>query len=272
MPTNDTKTKLVGRDGQHIRLLESLTGTDLVFDTEQPNVLIISTHDPVRRETARIAIESLLASRKITAANIEKQVLTAENDVLKDLRQTGEKAVSSLKIGFMHPDFMKLIGRLKFRTSYGQNMLSHSIEVAQMCGVMASELGENVRLAKRAGLLHDIGKSIDHEIEGTHVEIGAALAKAYGEDPVVINAIAAHHGDVEGTSPIATLVATADSVSGSRPAPGVNQSKSTSTDFIVWRKSQTTTPVSRIVTLSKPVVKFESWFSLKCWMTMPAPN
>ncbi|WP_191982274.1 ribonuclease Y [Secundilactobacillus paracollinoides] len=217
VPTNDTKTKLVGRDGQHIRLLESLTGTDLVFDTEQPNVLIISTHDPVRRETARIAIESLLASRKITAANIEKQVLTAENDVLKDLRQTGEKAVSSLKIGFMHPDFMKLIGRLKFRTSYGQNMLSHSIEVAQMCGVMASELGENVRLAKRAGLLHDIGKSIDHEIEGTHVEIGAALAKAYGEDPVVINAIAAHHGDVEGTSPIATLVATADSVSGSRP-------------------------------------------------------
>ncbi|WP_056947333.1 ribonuclease Y [Secundilactobacillus odoratitofui] len=217
VPTNDTKSKLIGREGQHIRLLESLTGTDLIFDPDQPNLLVISTHDPVRRETARIAIESLLASRKITAAAIEKQVQTAQNDVLKDLRQTGERAVSLLKIGFMHPDFMKIIGRLKYRTSYGQNVLNHSIEVAQMTGVLAAELGEDVRLAKRAGLLHDIGKAIDHEIEGTHVEIGVALATAFGEDPVVINAIAAHHGDVEVTSPISTLVAVADAVSGSRP-------------------------------------------------------
>lgn len=217
VPTNDTKSKLIGRDGQHIRLLESLTGTDLIFDPEQANVLLISTHDPVRRETARIAIEGLLASRKITTASIEKQVIAAESDVLKDLRQTGERVVSLLKIGFMHPDFMKIIGRLKYRTSYGQNVLNHSIEVAQMSGVLAAELGENVRLAVRAGLLHDIGKAIDHEIEGTHVEIGVALATAFDEDPVIINAIAAHHGDVEATSPIATIVATADAVSGSRP-------------------------------------------------------
>ncbi|GAX01436.1 ribonuclease Y [Secundilactobacillus silagei] len=217
VPTNETKSKLIGRDGQHIRLLESLTGTDLVFDPDQPNLLLISTHDPIRRETTRIAIESLLASRKITAAAIEKQVQTAQNDVLKDLRQTGERTVSMLKIGFMHPDLMKIIGRLKFRTSYGQNVLNHSIEVAQITGVMAAELGEDVRIAKRAGLLHDIGKAIDHEIEGTHVEIGVALAKAFGEDPIVINAIASHHGDVEVTSPISSLVAIADAVSGARP-------------------------------------------------------
>lgn len=217
VPTSETKSKLIGRDGQHIRLLESLTGTDLVFDPDQPNLLLISTHDPIRRETTRIAIESLLASRKITAAAIEKQVQTAQYDVLKDLRQTGERTVSMLKVGYMHPNFMKIIGRLKFRTSYGQNVLNHSIEVAQMAGVMAAELGLDVRIAKRAGLLHDVGKAIDHEIEGTHVEIGVALAKAYGEDPVVINAIASHHGDVEVTSPISSLVAIADAVSGSRP-------------------------------------------------------
>lgn len=217
VPTSEAKSRLIGKEGQHIRLLESLTGTDLIFDPDQTNVLQISTHDPIRRETTRIAIESLLASRRITATTIEKEVLSAENEVLKDLRQTGERVVSALKIGFMHPELIKIVGRLKFRTSYGQNVLSHSVEVAQMAGVMAAELGEDVRLAKRAGLLHDIGKAVDHEIEGTHVELGVGIAETYDENPVIINAIASHHGDVDITSPISVLVAAADSVSGARP-------------------------------------------------------
>lgn len=217
IPDNDSRNKIVGRDSQNLRLIETLTGTDLVFDPEDKTMLYISTHDPIRRETARVAISALIATSRVSVATIESQVVAAQKDVMRDLWESGERVVSKLHIGFMHPDLIKLLGRMKYRTSYGQNVLAHSVEVAQLAGVMASELGFDVRNAKRSGLLHDIGKAIDHEIEGTHVEIGAELARAYDEDPVVVNAIEASHGDVEKTSPIAVLIATADAISGARP-------------------------------------------------------
>ncbi|MFC6288805.1 ribonuclease Y [Levilactobacillus angrenensis] len=217
VPNGEIRSKIIGRDGQHIRLLETLTGTDLIFVPDDNTTLFISTHDPIRREVARLALTNLVASRRISANQIETQVENAQRDVNHSLWETGEQTVSLLHVGWMHPDLMKLIGRLKYRTSYGQNVLLHSIEVAQLTGAMAARLGYNTRLARRAGLLHDIGKAIDHEVEGTHVEIGTEFAQKYGEDDVVINAIAAHHGDVEKTSPLADLVAAADAVSGARP-------------------------------------------------------
>lgn len=216
VPNGEIRSKIIGRDGQHIRLLETLTGTDLIFVPDDNTTLFISTHDPIRREVARTALTNLIASRRISANQIEAQVENAQRDVNHSLWEVGEQAVSRLHVGWMHPDIMKLIGRLKYRTSYGQNVLQHSIEVSQLAGAMAARLGYDTRLARRAGLLHDLGKSIDHEVEGTHVEIGVEFATKYGEDPVVINAIAAHHGDVEKTSPISVLVAAADSISGAR--------------------------------------------------------
>ncbi|MBY7145338.1 ribonuclease Y [Levilactobacillus brevis] len=217
VPNGEIRSKIIGRDGQHIRLLETLTGTDLIFVPDDNTTLFISTHDPIRREVARVALTNLVASRRISSNQIETQVENAQRDVNHSLWETGEQTVSGLHIGWMHPDLMKLIGRLKYRTSYGQNVLLHSIEVAQLTGAMAARLGYNTRLARRAGLLHDLGKAIDHEVEGTHVEIGTEFAQKYGEDDVVINAIAAHHGDVEKTSPLAELVAAADAISGARP-------------------------------------------------------
>ena len=216
VPNGEVRSKIIGRDGQHIRLLETLTGTDLIFVPDDNTTLFISTHDPIRREVARTALTNLIASRRISANQIETQVENAQRDVNHNLWEVGEQAVSRLHVGWMHPDLMKLIGRLKYRTSYGQNVLQHSIEVAQLTGAMAARLGYDTRIARRAGLLHDLGKSIDHEVEGTHVEIGVEFAEKYGEDPLVINAIAAHHGDVEKTSPISDLVAAADAVSGAR--------------------------------------------------------
>ncbi|GEO67846.1 ribonuclease Y [Levilactobacillus spicheri] len=216
VPNGEVRSKIIGRDGQHIRLLETLTGTDLIFVPDDNSTLFISTHDPIRREVARTALTNLIASRRISANQIETQVENAQRDVNHSLWEVGEQAVSRLHVGWMHPDLMKLIGRLKYRTSYGQNVLQHSIEVSQLAGAMAARLGYDARLARRAGLLHDLGKSIDHEVEGTHVEIGTEFAEKYGEDPIVINAIAAHHGDVEKTSPISALVAAADAISGAR--------------------------------------------------------
>ena len=216
VPNGEIRSKIIGRDGQHIRLLETLTGTDLIFVPDDNTTLFISTHDPIRREVARTALTNLIASRRISANQIETQVENALRDVNHSLWEVGEQAVSRLHVGWMHPDLMKLVGRLKYRTSYGQNVLQHSIEVSQLAGAMAARLGYNSRLARRAGLLHDLGKSIDHEVEGTHVEIGVEFAEKYGEDPIVINAIAAHHGDVEKSSPIAVLVAAADGISGAR--------------------------------------------------------
>ncbi|GAF36966.1 ribonuclease Y [Lentilactobacillus farraginis] len=214
---NSTKKKLLGRDGQNIRYIETLTGTNLVFDPNDRATLHIVTADPIRREVAKLAITNLTVSKQINAQSIERQVEVAETDVMNDVRKTGERAVGSLHIGWMHPDLIKIVGRLKYRTSYGQNVLNHSIEVADIAGLLAAELGLNVRIAKRAGLLHDIGKAIDREINGTHVELGVKIAETFNESPQVINAIASHHGDVEVTTPIARLVAAGDSISGGRP-------------------------------------------------------
>ncbi|GLB47354.1 ribonuclease Y [Philodulcilactobacillus myokoensis] len=217
VPNEVVKSKIIGKDFEHLRLLETLCGVDLIFDPDNPMSLYISSADAIRRETARVAINSLIVSNQITNNTIETQVNKAEKLVMEDLRKTGEDTVEKLKLGWMHPEFMKIIGRLKFRTSYGQNVLYHSIEVAQLAGALADELGLDPRMAKRAGLLHDVGKSIDHEVDGTHVELGVKLAKTYREDPIIVNAIAAHHGDVEPKSPYAILVSTADGISGARP-------------------------------------------------------
>ncbi|WP_288639020.1 ribonuclease Y [uncultured Lentilactobacillus sp.] len=213
----NTKQKLIGKDAQNIRYIESLTGTDLVFDPEDAHLLHVVTQDPLRREVAKKVITNLVVTKQINPESIERQVETAQTDLMNELRRTGEKVVGSLHIGWMHPDLLKIIGRLKYRTSYGQNVLNHSVEVADIAGMLASELGLNVKIAKRAGLLHDIGKAIDREVDGTHVELGVKIAEAYNEDPQVINSIASHHGDVEVTTPIAHLVAAGDSISGGRP-------------------------------------------------------
>ncbi|QGV24282.1 ribonuclease Y [Lentilactobacillus kefiri] len=214
---NNTKQKLIGREASNIRYIETLTGTDLVFDPDDPHLLHVVTQDPLRREVAKTVITNLVVTKQINAQSIEHQVETAQLDLMNELRRTGEKVVGSLHIGWMHPDLLKIVGRLKYRTSYGQNVLNHSIEVADISGMLAAELGLNVKIAKRAGLLHDIGKAIDREVDGTHVELGVKIAETYGEDPQVVNSIASHHGDVDVTTPIAHLVAAGDSISGGRP-------------------------------------------------------
>ncbi|WP_056949252.1 ribonuclease Y [Lentilactobacillus kisonensis] len=213
----NTKQKLVGRESQNIRYIETLTGVDLVFDPDDPCLLHVVTQDPLRREVAKTTISNLLVTKQINTQSIEHQVDIAQQDLGNELRRTGEKVVGSLHIGWMHPDLLKIVGRLKYRTSYGQNVLNHSVEVADISGLMAAELGLDVKIAKRAGLLHDIGKAIDREVDGTHVELGVKIADAYNEDPQVVNSIASHHGDVDVTTPIAHLVAAGDSISGGRP-------------------------------------------------------
>lgn len=217
VPDPIIKRRLLEHNAQHLRLIESVTGTDLFFDPDDPLLLHIGTNDPIRRETARRTLSNLIVSRHMTDMNIEVQVRNAEDEVDNALREIGENVINEMHLGWMHPDLMKIIGRLKFRTSYGQNVLYHCMEVGQMAGVMAAELGLDTQLARRAGLLHDVGKSIDHEVTGTHVELGVKLAKTYHEDPIVINAIAAHHGDVPPTNLISLLVSTSDALSGARP-------------------------------------------------------
>lgn len=213
----DVRQKLNDHDEQMLRHLEVMTGTDLIFDPANEEELQIVTGDPLRREEARVALTNLSVGHQWNTLAIEKAIDDARQTVLNELHHTGETVAVKLHIGWMHPDLMKIIGRLKFRTSYGQNVLNHSIEVAQIAGSLAAELGIDEQMARRAGLLHDIGKAIDRDIEGTHVELGVQLTELYGEDPAVINAIAAHHGDTEATSPIAALVEAGDSISGGRP-------------------------------------------------------